>query len=145
MAGGAHSRAAAPRRRGGSGKAMTARVLIVDHQANLIVCLQYLLERAGLTVDSAQTGGEALRRAVDMRPDVVLLDLHLPDEDGYAVYEGLRDMLGEDVAIIVVTAGSREVDRDKALALGAAEYFAKPYDPAAVVRRIQALACAAGV
>lgn len=118
---------------------MGHRVLIVDHQPNLLTCLRYLLERAGLAVDTAESGAEALGLAAQSPPDVVLLETHLPDMDGYAVYQQLREGLGEDTAILVVTARSREVERDKALALGADGYFAKPFDAAAVVRRIQSL------
>lgn len=122
---------------------MGHRVLIVDHQPNLLTCLRYLLERAGLDVDTAETGGEALVLAQRHRPEVVLLETHLPDMDGYAVYQQLREALGHDAAILVVTARSREVERDKALALGADGYFAKPFDATAVVRRIQSLTRAA--
>lgn len=119
--------------------AMGRKVLIIDHQPNLILCLQYLLERSGLTVETARTGAEALDRAAAVRPDVVLLETHLPDMDGYAVYQQLRDRLGSETAVLIVTARSREVDRDKALALGADGYFTKPFDASAVVRRIQSL------
>lgn len=118
---------------------MGRRVLIVDHQPNLLTCLRYLLERAGLAVDAAENGAEALALAERCPPDVVLLETHLPDMDGYTVYQQLREALGEDTAILVVTARSREVERDKALALGADGYFAKPFDATAVVRRIQSL------
>lgn len=118
---------------------MGARVLIVDHQPNLLTCLRYLLERTGLAVDAAETGRQALDMAAGVKPEVVLLETHLPDMDGYAVYQQLREQLGNDVPILVVTARSREVERDKALALGADGYFAKPFDASAVVRRIQSL------
>jgi DNA-binding response OmpR family regulator len=119
---------------------MARKVLVVDHQPNLILCLRYLLEQAGLTVETAESGREALHRARETVPEVVLLETHLPDMDGYAVYEQLRGILGANTSILVVTARSREVDRDKALALGADGYFAKPYDPSAVMRCIQAAA-----
>lgn len=118
---------------------MSPRVLIVDHQPNLLVCLRYLLERGGLSVDTAENGADALALAARRPPDVVLLETHLPDMDGYAVYQQLREVLDPGAAILIITARSREVERDKALALGADGYFAKPFDATAVVRRIEAL------
>lgn len=118
---------------------MGRRVLIVDHHANLLTCLRYLLERNGLAVDTAETGAQALRLAEQQRPDVVLLETHLPDTDGYAVYQRLRELLGRETAVLVVAARGREVERDKALALGADGYFAKPFDAGVVVDRIKAL------
>ena len=115
----------------------TMRVLIVEDDDAIATPLTKGLEREGLEVDRVGTGGAALDRSAAAPFDVVLLDLGLPDRDGFDVCRELRAR--SDVAIIVVTARSEEVDRVVGLELGADDYIVKPFGLRELVARIRAV------
>jgi two-component system, OmpR family, response regulator RegX3 len=114
------------------------RVLIVEDDDAIATPLAKGLEREGLDVDRVGTGSAALGRTAAVRFDVVLLDLGLPDRDGFDVCRELRAR--SDVPIIVVTARSEEVDRVVGLELGADDYIVKPFGFRELVARIRAVA-----
>jgi two-component system, OmpR family, response regulator RegX3 len=114
------------------------RVLIVEDDDAIARPLAKGLEREGLDVDRVETGEAALGRAAERAFDVVLLDLGLPDRDGFDVCRELRAT--SDVPIIVVTARSEEVDRVVGLELGADDYIVKPFGFRELVARIRAVA-----
>ena len=114
------------------------RVLIVEDDEAIAVPLAKGLEREGLEVDRVENGTDALDRAAPGCFDVVLLDLGLPDRDGFDVCRELRAR--SDVPIIVVTARSDEVDRVVGLELGADDYMVKPFGFRELVARIRAVA-----
>jgi len=114
------------------------RVLIVEDDDAIATPLARGLEREGLAVDRVETGTDALDRSAASRFDVVLLDLGLPDRDGFDVCRQLRAR--SDVPIIVVTARSEEVDRVVGLELGADDYIVKPFGLRELVARIRAVA-----
>jgi two-component system, OmpR family, response regulator RegX3 len=114
------------------------RVLIVEDDDAIASPLAKGLEREGLDVDRVETGEAALGRAAEVGFDVVLLDLGLPDRDGFDVCRALRAT--SDVPIIVVTARSEEVDRVVGLELGADDYIVKPFGFRELVARIRAVA-----
>jgi DNA-binding response OmpR family regulator len=114
------------------------RVLIVEDDDAIATPLAKGLEREGLAVDRVETGSDALDRSAASRFDVVLLDLGLPDRDGFDVCRELRAR--SDVPIIVVTARSEEVDRVVGLELGADDYIVKPFGLRELVARIRAVA-----
>jgi DNA-binding response OmpR family regulator len=114
------------------------RVLIVEDDDAIATPLAKGLEREGLSVDRVETGTDALDRSAGARFDVVLLDLGLPDRDGFDVCRELRAR--SDVPIIVVTARSEEVDRVVGLELGADDYIVKPFGLRELVARIRAVA-----
>jgi two-component system, OmpR family, response regulator RegX3 len=114
------------------------RVLIVEDDDAIATPLAKGLEREGLGVDRVETGSAALAITSDIRFDVVLLDLGLPDRDGFDVCRELRAR--SDVPIIVVTARSEEVDRVVGLELGADDYIVKPFGFRELVARIRAVA-----
>jgi DNA-binding response OmpR family regulator len=116
----------------------TMRVLIVEDDDAIATPLAKGLEREGLDVDRVGTGGAALGRVAEAPFDVVLLDLGLPDRDGFDVCRELRAR--SDVPIIVVTARSEEVDRVVGLELGADDYIVKPFGFRELVARIRAVA-----
>jgi two-component system response regulator RegX3 len=113
-------------------------VLIVEDDDAIATPLAKGLVREGLTVDRVETGSAALERAATEQFDVVLLDLGLPDTDGFDVCRQLRAR--SDVPIIVVTARSEEVDRVVGLELGADDYLVKPFGFRELVARIRAVA-----
>jgi two-component system response regulator RegX3 len=113
------------------------RVLIVEDDDAIATPLAKGLEREGLAVDRVETGTDALERSSAASFDVVLLDLGLPDRDGFDVCRELRAR--SDVPIIVVTARSEEVDRVVGLELGADDYIVKPFGLRELVARIRAV------
>jgi DNA-binding response OmpR family regulator len=113
------------------------RVLIVEDDDAIATPLAKGLEREGLAVDRVATGTDALDRSAAASFDVVLLDLGLPDRDGFDVCRELRAR--SDVPIIVVTARSEEVDRVVGLELGADDYIVKPFGLRELVARIRAV------
>ena len=113
-------------------------VLIVEDDDAIATPLAKGLVREGLRVDRVQTGHDAIERASATSFDVVLLDLGLPDRDGFDVCRELRAR--SDVPIIVVTARSEEVDRVVGLELGADDYLVKPFGFRELVARIRAVA-----
>jgi two-component system response regulator RegX3 len=113
------------------------RVLIVEDDDAIATPLAKGLEREGFDVDRAETGERALERVTDERFDVVLLDLGLPDRDGFDVCRDVRSQ--STVPIIVVTARSEEVDRVVGLELGADDYIVKPFGFRELVARMRAV------
>lgn len=104
-------------------------LMIEDNEQNRYLAT-FLLERRGHRVVSACSGPEGIAQAARERPDVVLLDIQLPEMDGYAVAAALRrnpDLAG--VPILAVTSYAMTGDREKALAAGCTGYLEKPIDP----------------
>lgn len=119
-----------------------ALVLVVDDDDDIRAVLRALLERAGLDVAEAADGREALRRTFEDRPQLVLLDLGLPDLDGFEVLRRLRDL--SDLPVLVLTARGLERDKVDGLGLGADDYVTKPFSNAELVARVEALLRRAG-
>jgi DNA-binding response OmpR family regulator len=114
-----------------------ATVLIVEDERKLRELLRGYLEREGLTVLTAATGAEALSLAASGEPDLVVLDLGLPDISGEAVARELR--AAAPLPILMLTARSSEEDRVRGLEIGADDYVTKPFSPREVVLRIRAI------
>lgn len=117
---------------------MAARkILIVDDETRLVDVLKAYLERDGYKVVSAYDGKQALVQARREKPDLILLDLMLPEVDGLEVCRTLRKE--SDVPIIMLTARSEETDKLIGLELGADDYVTKPFSPREVVARVRAV------
>lgn len=117
---------------------MNKRVLIIEDDENNFVLISDLLRHAGYTPLKADTGVAGVRQALADAPDFILLDIQLPDIDGYEVLARLREApLAEDVPIIAVTSYAMSGDRERLLAAGCKGYIEKPIDPLAVVETIR--------
>jgi DNA-binding response OmpR family regulator len=116
---------------------MAATVLLVEDEHKLRDLVRSYLERAGFTVLSTGTGAEALTLAASGSPDLVVLDLGLPDIPGETVARELRAAGG--VPVLMLTAKSSEEDRIRGLELGADDYLTKPFSPRELVLRVQAI------
>ncbi|MCL6451062.1 MAG: response regulator transcription factor [Acetobacteraceae bacterium] len=116
---------------------MAERVLVVDDERPIAEILRYNLEKAGFSVSLAFDGEEALAKAEQERPDLVILDIMLPSVDGYAVCQKLRTR--SDVPILMLTAKDQEHDKVAGLDLGADDYVTKPFSPRELVARVRAL------
>ena len=112
-------------------------VLVVEDEESISEPFARALTRVGFRAEVARTGREAIELASALGPDVVLLDLALPDQDGRDVCRQLRR--GSDVPIIMVTASGALTDRVVGLELGADDYVVKPFSVAEVVARIRAV------
>ena len=116
---------------------MARQVLVVDDEPGIRRVLRGYLEGEGLEVDEAGTGEEALARVRRAAPDLVLLDVMLPDLDGIEVLRRLRTF--SDVYVVLVTARAEETDKLVGLAVGADDYVTKPFSPREVVARVKAV------
>ncbi|MBO3748151.1 response regulator transcription factor [Streptosporangiaceae bacterium NEAU-GS5] len=111
------------------------RVLVVDDEPNICALLSQTLRLTGFEVDAAGTGGAALISAERFRPDLIVLDVMLPDLDGFEVARRLTDR----VPVLFLTARDTVEDRVKGLLLGADDYVTKPFSLEEVVLRIRAI------
>ena len=116
---------------------MAATVLVVEDERKLRDFIRSYLERAGFTVLSTGSGAEAITMAADAAPDLVVLDLGLPDVPGEAVAREVRAMSA--IPILMLTARAAEEDRIRGLELGADDYVTKPFSPRELVLRVQAI------
>lgn len=117
------------------------RVLIIEDDDNNYVLISDLLTHAGFTTQRAGTGEEGVRMALEENPYLVLLDIQLPDIDGYEVLRRIRDsQLDGAMPIIAVTSYAMSGDRERLLAAGCNGYIEKPIDPLRVVRQIRDIA-----
>ncbi len=115
-------------------------ILVVDDEPDFIELVQFHLERAGYQVATATNGWEALASIRQQRPDLVLLDLMLPDLDGFGVCEILRrDPLTAMIPIVIVSAWASSDSRHLGLELGALDYIPKPFSPQDLVGRVDRL------
>ena len=107
---------------------MPKKVLIADDEPNIVISLEFLMQRGGYEVLKAADGDEALRELSDKKPDLVLLDVMLPLRDGFEVCQTIRaDPALKHVKIVMLTAKGREFEVAKGLALGADLYITKPF------------------
>ena len=116
---------------------MPATVLVVEDERKLRDFVRSYLERAGFTVLSTGSGAEAIEMATAASPDLVILDLGLPDVPGETVARELRAAIS--TPILMLTAKSAEEDRIRGLELGADDYVTKPFSPRELVLRVQAI------
>ena len=116
---------------------MAATVLVVEDERKLRDFIRSYLERAGFTVLSTGSGAEAITMAAEAGPDLVVLDLGLPDVPGETVAREVRSLSA--VPIVMLTAKAAEEDRIRGLELGADDYVTKPFSPRELVLRVQAV------
>ena len=116
------------------------RILVVDDEPDAVELVAVNLKGAGLDVVEAADGEEALRKAREVIPDAIVLDLMLPEVDGLEVCKILRrDTVTATIPIIMLTAKAAEVDRVLGLELGADDYLTKPFSPRELVLRVKRL------
>jgi two-component system, OmpR family, phosphate regulon response regulator PhoB len=117
-----------------------ARILVIEDEKDIQDVLDYNLRQAGHKVNLASTGQDGLRSAREKRPDLVLLDLMLPDMAGTDVCKALKqDPNLRDAQVVILTAKGEEIDRVVGFELGADDYVVKPFSVRELVLRIQAI------
>src|SRR5687768_9835852 len=120
------------------------RVLVADDDEDTVLTLTTLLREEGYEVRGVHRGAEVLQAVFNFAPDVVLLDIGMPQMSGYDVARTLRERYGSArPALIAVTGRALEADRQQARAAGFEHHVAKPYEPGALLRLIGELAGAA--
>lgn len=123
-----------------------ARVLVVDDEPDLIRILEFGLRAAGYQVEIAADGQEGLKKAREIRPDIILLDLMLPKLDGYKVCRLLKfDERYRHIPIIILSARTQEGDQALAKEMGANRFITKPYEFSEILSHIEALLKASSV
>ncbi len=116
---------------------MPIRVLAIDDEEDILRMIRIKLSKAGFEVSTAQDGEEAMERALEEKPDVILVDVMMPKKDGYQVVTEVKDKLGAEAPIaIMLTARGEETDVMEGLGHGADDYIIKPFSPRELVDRI---------
>ncbi len=113
------------------------RILVVDDERRMVGFIRLNLEQDGFEVIEAYNGNEALERLRDSLPDLILLDVMMPDIDGFEVLRMIREI--SQVPVIMLTAKGEEDDKVKGLELGADDYITKPFSPRELVSRVKAV------
>ncbi|HEY8631401.1 MAG TPA: response regulator transcription factor [Gaiellaceae bacterium] len=119
-----------------------ARVLVIDDDADIRGLVAELLGRAGLSVEQAEDGRSGLRALHNNPPDLVVLDVSMPELDGWETLERIRDL--SEVPVLMLTARGDELERVRGLKAGADDYVVKPFGRQELVARVQALLRRAG-
>jgi DNA-binding response OmpR family regulator len=116
------------------------KILVVDDEPDAVELIEFNLKGAGYEVTTAANGDEALKKARSLCPDLILLDLMLPEVDGLEVCKILRrDPATSGVPVIMLTAKAAEIDRVLGLELGADDYITKPFSPRELLLRVKNL------
>lgn len=113
------------------------RILIVDDEERMVRFIRMNLEHDGFQVSEAFNGKQAIQKMRDVTPDIILLDVMMPDLDGFEVLETVREF--SNVPVIMLTAKGEEDDRVRGLEHGADDYITKPFSPRELVSRIKAV------
>ncbi len=117
---------------------MQKRVLVVDDEPNIVMSLEFLMRRAGFDVQVARNGREALAALDGSPPDLMLLDVMMPDFDGYEVCERIRARPEwNGTRIVMLTARGRDAERERGLKLGADAYVTKPFSTRDLVEQVK--------
>ncbi|MDP3921193.1 MAG: response regulator transcription factor [Candidatus Omnitrophota bacterium] len=115
-------------------------ILLIEDEKNIVELVKYNLEQQGYRVNTAVNGNEGVRKAQKEKPDLVILDLMLPELDGIEVCKILRhNDKTASIPIIMLTARSEEADKIVGLELGADDYVTKPFSPRELVARVKAV------
>lgn len=117
---------------------MKPKILLVDDEIPIITLLQYNVEKAGFQTDVAQTGPEALDKAINNTYALIILDIMLPGIEGTEVCRQLRER-NIDTPILMLTAKGSESDKVTGLDIGADDYLTKPFSPREMIARVQAI------
>ncbi|WP_194711146.1 response regulator transcription factor [Noviherbaspirillum soli] len=119
---------------------MSARILIVDDEPNIVLSLEFLMEQAGFEVAVAEDGEAALAQLAAFRPDLVLLDIMLPRLNGYEVCQRIRaNPDWARIKVVMLSAKGRELEVSKGLALGANAYVTKPFSTRELIALVHSL------
>ena len=115
------------------------RILVVDDEEHIVELIRFNLEREGFEVIASGDGDAALKKVFSDQPDLIILDLMLPGQDGLSVCRTLRsDPNTREIPVIILSARTEEIDRILGLEMGADDYVTKPFSPRELVARVKA-------
>ena len=116
------------------------KILIVDDELSIMVPLKFLLEKNNFEVLLAPSGKDAFDSINQTKPDLILLDIMLPDLDGYEIFQIIRkNQDWDDIKVIYLTAKNRDIDIAKGLNLGVDAYITKPFSNAELIEKVRSL------
>lgn len=116
------------------------KILVVDDDPYILMSLEFLMKKGGYEVMIARNGAEALDIINTNKPQLVLLDIMMPDVDGYAICEHVKVTKElKDIIVVFISAKTKEADVQKGLALGAAKYISKPFSTREVMSKVNEL------
>ncbi len=118
---------------------MAKRVLIIEDEPNIIESLRFLLEREGLEVEEQSDGAKAMDSVSRLSPDLVILDVMLPNRSGFDILQDLNAQPGHRPKVMVLTAKGQAKDRDTAEAIGVDHFMTKPFSNNEIVATILGL------
>lgn len=119
---------------------MPKKVLIVDDEQNIVISLEFLMKREGYEVLVAADGEAALAKALDQKPDLILLDVMMPKKNGFEVCQQIRATPElQDTKVIMLTAKGRDTEVAKGMALGADAYMTKPFSTKELVAQVKTM------
>jgi two-component system alkaline phosphatase synthesis response regulator PhoP/two-component system response regulator ResD len=116
---------------------MPGTILVVDDEKNIVQLARLYLNNEGYRVESANDGKQALEKAKSLRPDLIVLDIMMPEMDGLTVCKEIRKT--SSVPVIILTARNDDVDKIVGLEIGADDYVTKPFNPRELVARVKAV------
>lgn len=106
------------------------RILIVEDNENNLYLTKYILEKNGYATIAASSGCEGVKKAIEEKPDLIIMDIQLPDINGLEATKKIREStIGDSIPIVALTSYAMMGDRDKALKAGCTGYIEKPIDP----------------
>jgi len=119
---------------------VTKKILIADDEPNIVAALEFLLRQGGYEVHTARDGAEALRAVERIVPDLVLLDVMMPQTSGYEVCQRLRKRAEwQHIKIVMLSAKGRDAEVNRGLSMGADLYITKPFSTRDLMVRIRGL------
>ena len=119
---------------------MNSRIVIADDDDDMRQLFCWIFKREGFETIEAVDGGEAIKRALDSDPGLILLDIMMPGTNGFEACRCLKsDPRTNAIPVIFLSASSTRMSREEALRLGAADYIGKPFRPSDLVQRIRAV------
>ncbi|MCK5292390.1 MAG: response regulator [Thermoplasmata archaeon] len=120
---------------------MKKKIVVVDDEQNILDLVGMILEAEGFMVSKALNGTEGIKMAQKEHPDLVLLDIMMPEMDGWVVYRKLKeDAKTKDIPVAMLTVKAQTIDKEMALdVIGVEDYITKPFTPDELVERVQKL------
>jgi len=116
------------------------KILVVDDDPYILMSLEFLMKKAGYEVMIARDGTEALELINNRKPALILLDIMMPDVDGYAICAYVKESPKlKDIKIVFISAKTKEADIEKGIRLGASRYISKPFSTRDVMQQVKEL------
>src|SRR5690606_17350984 len=115
------------------------RILVAEDEPHILLLIQRKLETAGYSVTTATNGRDALEIALRERPDLLLLDILMPEIEGLAICKEVKETFGDDAPpVIIISALGQQIDVEAGISAGADDYIIKPFSPRVLLERVEA-------